>query len=63
MDDFKQRLEAEQKELQEKLQKLNGFIGSDAFKNIDEVQKTLLYVQARAMETYNQILLERIVRL
>lgn len=63
MDDFKQRLEAEQKELQGKLQKLNGFIGSDAFKNIDEVQKTLLNVQARAMETYNQILLERIVRL
>ena len=63
MDDFKQRLEAEQKELQEKLQKLNGFIGSDAFKKIDGVQKTLLNVQARAMETYNQILLERIVRL
>ena len=63
MDDFKQRLEAEQKELQEKLQKLNVFIGSDAFKKIDGVQKTLLNVQARAMETYNQILLERIVRI
>jgi len=25
MDDFKQRLEAEQNELQDKLQKLNGF--------------------------------------
>jgi hypothetical protein len=63
MGDFKQRLEAEQTELQDKLQKLIGFIGSDGFKKIDEVQKTLLNVQARAMETYNQVLLERIVRL
>jgi len=63
MDDFKQRLEAEQKELQDKLQKLTGFLGSEKFKTVDDVQKTLLNVQARAMETYNQVLLERIVRL
>ena len=63
MDDFKQRLEAEQKELQDKLQKLTGFLESEKFKTVDDVQKTLLNVQARAMETYNQVLLERIVRL
>jgi hypothetical protein len=63
MDDFKIRLEAEQKELQDKLQKLTGFLGSEKFKTVDDVQKTLLNVQARAMETYNQVLLERIVRL
>jgi len=63
MNDFKQRLEAEQKELQERLQKLTTFISSENFKTIDDVQKTLLNVQARAMETYNQVLLERIVRL
>jgi len=63
MNDFKIRLEAEQKELQDKLQKLTGFLGSEKFKTVDDVQKTLLNVQARAMEAYNQILLERIVRL
>jgi len=63
MDDFKLRLEAEQTELQDKLQKLTRFLGSERFKEIDDVQKTLLNVQARAMETYNQVLLERIVRL
>jgi len=63
MENFETRLRAEQKELQQKLHKLLEFIGSEAFKNIDDVQKTLLNIQARTMEAYNQILLERIVRL
>ena len=63
MDDFKLRLKAEQAELQDKLQKLIGFIESEGFKKIGNVQKTLLNVQVSAMETYNQVLLERMVRL
>ena len=39
------------------------FQESDNFKTIDSVQMTLLNIQAKAMETYSQCLLERIVRL
>jgi hypothetical protein len=63
MSDFKTRLEAEKAELSEKLTKLREFISSEAFKEIDAVQMTLLNVQIKSMETYSQCLLERIVRL
>lgn len=63
MSDFKQRLEAEKAELDERLSKLKSFQESDNFKTIDPVQMTLLNIQAKAMETYSQCLLERIVRL
>jgi len=63
MSDFKQRLEAEKAELSEKLEKLRGFIASENFTKIDPVQMTLLNIQVKAMETYSQCLLERIVRL
>lgn len=61
--DFKSRLEAEKAELTEKMEKLRAFVSSEAFTKIDPVQMTLLNIQIKAMETYSQCLLERIVRL
>lgn len=63
MSTFKERLTAEKAELSEKLEKLRAFIASEKFKEIDPVQMTLLNIQMKAMETYSQCLLERIVRL
>jgi hypothetical protein len=62
-DDFKSRLIEEQKQLEEKLNKLNDFNQSDKVNDIDPVQKDLLLVQAGAMYTYNECLKARIARL
>jgi len=61
--DFLERLKEEKAELAIKQESLRGFISSEAFKKIDSVQMTLLNIQIKAMETYSQCLLERIVRL
>jgi len=63
MKDLKKRLEVEKAELSEKLGKLRAFISSEKFQEIDDVQMTLLNIQIKAMETYSQCLLERMVRL
>jgi len=63
MSDFKTRLVTEQSELESKLSKLDDFILSDKFNEIDDTQKALLQVQATAMNTYLQCLTERISRL
>jgi hypothetical protein len=63
MSDFKTRLETEKVELEEKLNKLDAFLVSEKVKDIDDVQKALLQVQATAMNTYLQCLKERIERL
>lgn len=60
---FKERLEQEKWQLDEKIGKLEAFVGSENFKNIDNVQMTLLNVQLLSMKTYGQCLLERLVRL
>ena len=60
MSDFKTRLETEKVELEEKLDKLDAFLVSEKVKDIDDVQKALLQVQATAMNTYLQCLKERI---
>ena len=60
MSDFKSRLVEEKAQLDERLEKLQAFQSSDAFQNIAAVQQTLLNVQANAMATYSQVLLERI---
>lgn len=60
MSTFKERLEVEKKELDEKLGKLKSFMETDNFKTIDKVQQSLLRVQAHAMLTYSQILFERL---
>ena len=63
MSDFKTRLEAEKVELEEKLDKLDAFLVSEKVKDVNDVQKALLQVQATAMNTYLQCLKERIERL
>ncbi len=60
MSDFKTRLLEEKAQLDERLEKLQAFQTSDAFQNISPIQQTLLNVQANAMATYSQVLLERI---
>ena len=63
METFLEKLKQEKAELSERLEKLRNFIASDEFEKIDPVQMTLLNIQVKAMETYSQCLLERIVRL
>lgn len=63
MEDFKARLIAEQKELEEKLTKLNTFNEGEKVKELDSVQRTLLLIQAGAMYTYNECLKGRIALL
>jgi len=63
MNDFQQRLIEEQAQLEEKLDKLDAFLMSENVKEIDDTQKALLSVQATAMNTYNQCLKERLIRL
>ncbi len=60
MSDFKSRLLEEKAQLDERLEKLQAFQTSDAFRNIALIQQTLLNVQANVMATYSQALLERI---
>ena len=60
MEDFKTRLITEQKELDEKLTKLNTFNEGEKVKELDSVQRTLLIIQAGAMYTYNECLKARI---
>ena len=60
MSDFKKRLADEVLELADRLRKLEGFIGSDAFLGLDEEQKTLLYLQEDSMRSYRRILSRRI---
>tara|TARA_R110000787_G_scaffold278819_1_gene388722 strand:- start:789 stop:980 length:192 start_codon:yes stop_codon:yes gene_type:complete len=63
MSDFKTRLEAETVELQDKLEKLNVFIGNEYIDKVYKDQKSLLTIQSSAMETYLRCLKERLIRL
>ena len=63
METFKTRLIDEKQQLEEKLNKLDAFLVSEKVKDVDDVQKALLFVQATAMSTYLQCLKERIDRL
>ena len=63
MADFKERLQEEKAQLEERLNKLDTFLQSEKVKEIDDVQKALLQVQATAMNTYLQCLLERLERI
>jgi hypothetical protein len=60
MSTFIDRLKEEKVELDSKLEKLELFINSDAFKGIDPVQMSLLNLQSKIMESYSQVLIERI---
>ena len=63
MSDFKIRLLEEQEQLEEKLNKLNAFNGSEKVKEIDPIQQSLLIIQAGIMYSYNECLKARIERL
>ena len=58
--DFKTRLLDETRELAIKLNKLNEFMASDKFIELDRENKDLLYEQQRTMSTYLQILGKRL---
>ena len=60
MGTFKDRILDEKEELDIKRKDLDDFQNSEAFQRIDPLQMTLLNIQAQAMATYSQCLLERI---
>jgi hypothetical protein len=60
MSTFKDRLLEEKAQLDERGNKLESFIKSEAFGNIAPVQQSLLRIQLQAMVTYGQCLMERI---
>lgn len=60
MSTFKERLEIESSELDDKARKLVDFIESDKFNDIEPIQQSLLRAQKHAMLTYGQILHERL---
>ena len=62
-DDFKSRLIEEQKQLEEKLIKLNDFNQGEKVKELALEQQSLLLIQAGAMYTYNEVLKVRIAQL
>jgi len=57
---FLQLMFVERDELQEKINKLTGFIQSDKFKSLDNPRKVLLMPQRKAMKGYIKILNLRI---
>ena len=60
MDDFKQRMRAEFKDLDEKITRLRQFLGTDTFDNLDSLNQSLLIHQLKAMQEYQFILELRI---
>lgn len=60
MSDFKTRLVNEQKELEERITKLETFLESQDSYEIDPVQRMLLVIQLNAMRTYNECLEARL---
>jgi hypothetical protein len=60
MSDFKTRLLEEKEQLDEKISKLEPFIGSEPFNGIDVAQQDLLIEQLDVMRNYSTILEKRI---
>ena len=63
METFKERLKIEYTELMDKVTKLDAFINTDKFNDIDTIQKVLLLAQASAMHTYLVCLDQRLLNL
>jgi hypothetical protein len=63
MSTFIERLIAEETELNEKKAKLEAFVGTDAFKNVDKEQQSLLKIQLNAMATYSECLNQRLIQI
>ena len=62
MEEFQERLIQEQKELQEKIDRLADFTGSTEFYEISSIDKQLLFDQFKIMNQYNTILKIRMMR-
>ena len=60
MQPFQQRVVDEKRELDEKLQKLMAFFGSDLFNGLSANERELLKEQSEHMESYSVVLRERI---
>lgn len=60
MSDFKSRLLTEKSELDEKIEKLSAFLKSDKITSIDPLQQTLLNKQLPLMQSYSEVLGQRI---
>ena len=60
MEDFKKRLVVERDELDDKIAKLEAFIGSTRFESLDERNRKLLVSQCDVMRQYSTILNVRI---
>jgi hypothetical protein len=58
--DYLCRMRIELKELDEKINKLGGFIESEKFETLDDVQKHYLIIQIDAMRVYEETLAARI---
>ena len=63
MSTFLTRLIEEKDQLDERIDKLTQFQSSEAWEKIHVTQMTLLNIQVKAMETYSQVLAERLALL
>jgi hypothetical protein len=57
---FKDRLQLEKTELNEKISKLNLFLTGEKFSSLSDIHKDLLTRQLSAMQIYCQILEDRL---
>lgn len=60
MEEYVQRLIAEEKELREKIDKLYKFIHSEKFEDVDDVEQSLMSDQLEIMMRYRRFLVARI---
>ena len=63
METFLDRLKAEKDELNERIEKLNAFMGTPAFDELSREAQGLLTLQLSSMETYETCLHLRLVEL
>ena len=61
--DFKERLNEERIQLQDKVEKLESFLQTDKAKEVDEFQLTMLNIRSSSMFSYLQCLTARIEQL
>ncbi|MBD2781939.1 hypothetical protein ID852_19795 [Xenorhabdus sp. 42] len=62
MQPYQQRVMNEATELDEKISKLDNFIGYSDYRNLEEIDRVLLDTQLLAMKMYSGILHQRIRR-
>jgi hypothetical protein len=60
MKDYQKRVVVEKKELDVKREKLTAFLQTDVYTKLDVQEQRRLSLQSNAMNTYSQVLKERI---